>query len=80
MKRFKLILLVIGLLFAGSANVMAQQRAEKTASARAYYGTTPSKPKLQKKHRQKVDWRTHSKPARGTHYLSRDSRRKLTKG
>jgi hypothetical protein len=77
MKQIKILLFIIGVLVAMSMNAMAQRyKPEKTASARAYYGATPSKPKLHKKQKHKVDWRSHSKPARGTRVQGTDTRRR----
>jgi hypothetical protein len=47
---FKLVLFVTICLLASTANVFAQQkRAEKTSSAKAYYGQKPSKPNYKPK-------------------------------
>jgi hypothetical protein len=63
----KTIILITGLFIAGFAfDVNAQVRAQKTSSARAYYGTPIEKSKLKRKSKQKADWATHHKPAKGT--------------
>jgi hypothetical protein len=68
MKKVKIILLIAGILVAGCAftAVAQKNKAEKTASAKAYYGQKPQKPNFKKKQKQKVDWSRHTKPAKGT--------------
>lgn len=56
MKKLRIVVVLTGLIIgAASLNVMAQARAEKTSSAKAYYGSKPEKsklttPKTQKRH------------------------------
>jgi hypothetical protein len=67
MKRLKIIIFITGILIAGCAhNLAAQNKAQKTSSAKAYYGTSPSKSKFKKKNKKKVHNFTHTKPAKGT--------------
>lgn len=68
MKRLKIILLILGIVLAGSANLMAQHKAQKPPSAKASYHkkNKESKASHRKKQKEKQDWRVHSKPARGT--------------
>jgi hypothetical protein len=66
MKSLKLFLFVAGILIAGRSCAFAQYRAEKTSSAKAYYGEKPEKPKMKKKKKQKVTNYTHTRPAKGT--------------
>lgn len=49
MEKFKKVLLIAGILVAGFAiSVSAQKRADKTSSAKAYYGSTNPNYKLKK--------------------------------
>jgi hypothetical protein len=68
MKKFKIFLLLTGIIITGCAfGVMAQNRSENTSSARAVYGhRSIPKSKIRAKNKQKVDWHLHYKPAKGT--------------
>jgi hypothetical protein len=78
MKNLKTIALITGLLVAGFGfQAVAQNRAEKTSSARAYYGHTPEKSKFKKKKKDKMVH--HTKPASGTHVDAWNTRKKYSR-
>jgi hypothetical protein len=79
MKNLKTIFLVTGLLVAGFGfQVVAQNRAEKTSSAKAYYGHAPEKSKFKKK-KLKSTQADHNKPAYGTHIDAWNTRKKYSR-
>ena len=83
MNKLKLIVLITGILIAGLAFSASAQtaRAEKTSSAKAYYGKAPGKPNFTKanykdKRKKAVKARHHTKPAKGTTRADRWSLRR----
>jgi hypothetical protein len=68
MNKLKLIVLITGILIAGLAFSASAQtaRAQKTSSAKAYYGKAPSKPNYKEKRKKAVKVKHHTKPAKGT--------------
>jgi dienelactone hydrolase len=80
MKNLKTIALLTGLLIAGFGfQAAAQNRAEKTSSAKAYYGHPPEKSKFKKKKKQKPVMVHHTRPASGTHIDPWSSRKKYSR-
>jgi hypothetical protein len=80
MKNLKTIALLTGVIMAGFGfQVTAQNRAEKTSSAKAYYGHAPEKSKFKKRKKQKPVMVHHTKPASGTHIDAWNSRKKYSR-
>jgi hypothetical protein len=80
MKNLTTIALLTGVMMAGfSFQMAAQTRAEKTSSAKAYYGHTREKSKFKKKKKQKPVMVHHTKPASGTHIDAWNSRKKYSR-
>lgn len=77
MKNLRTLLFLVGIILTLLAfNASAKTKPHRTASAKAYYGLLPSKPKLHKRLKEKVDWRIHSKPAPGTKSATWSARKK----
>ena len=71
-----LVLTVLAVSFEG----FAQKRAERTASAKAYYGYSFSRPKMKKAKKTKtVRAVSHTKPARGTRAEAWEVKRRYTR-
>lgn len=79
MKNLKTILFVATLFVVGSVfNATAQKKAQRTSSAKAYYGYSIGKPKVAKKNKLKVRNFGHTKPAKGTRANEWATRRRYT--
>jgi hypothetical protein len=79
MKSLRIITVITGIFVAACVgSAVAQNKAEKTSSARAYYGQKPEKSIFKKKKKQKADWHVHSKPAKGTRADAWSTRRKFS--
>jgi hypothetical protein len=78
MNKIKLIVIITGILIAGLAFSASAQtsRAQKTSSAKAYYGKAPRKPNYKSKRKNAVKAKHHTKPAKGTAHADRWSLRK----
>jgi hypothetical protein len=80
MKNLKTIAFLTGMIMAGLGfQVAAQTRAEKTSSAKAYYGHAHEKSKFKKRKKQKPVMVHHTKPASGTHIDPWTSRKKYSR-